>query len=267
MNVVRALKKIIYFPKAEIEENKYKRIASLYNISGYKRMYLVHIRKTGGTSLNHLILSIGGTEGKALYKELAENIPHRLIRNEKIFVGWSVRLINKGNYYYAFSHTPVHKLSLPDNTFTLICFRDPVKRVISHYNMLMNYSVNNIRHSCMDTEGQWLGNCFRDFIENMPKEHMSNQLYMLSKGMDINEAISRLKNISHVMFTEEFDKGVYELSRKTGLTLHPVHIRKSQYRADISENDILLLKEKLNDEYAFLEKVRDILPSHNKDLN
>jgi len=79
-------------------------------------------------------------------------------------------LIEEGSYYYAFSHIPLHQLRLPKETFTITCFRDPIKRIISHYNMLVHYRDNNIYHSCMKIEGHWLGNSVLDFVERRPKK-------------------------------------------------------------------------------------------------
>ena len=139
--------------RAPIEEYKYKKIAKNYDFNGYKRVYLVHIRKTGGTSLNHMFLSLSGEDPKVLYAKLARTAPHRLLCNGLIYGGWTVKLIEKGNYFYAFSHTPMYQINLPAKTFSFACFRDPAKRVVSHYNMLMNLHINKIDHPCMATEG------------------------------------------------------------------------------------------------------------------
>lgn len=254
---------VINIIRCQLEENRYRKIVAHYNISGYKRIYLIHIRKTGGTSLNHMFLSLGCSDTKSFYDELARSRGHRLIRNNKVFVGWNVRLINKGNYFYAFSHTPLHKLKIPPNTFTVTCFRDPVNRVISHYRMLMDYLINHIPHPCMITEGKWLGNTFDDFIDRIPQEHLLNQIYMFSEDFNIEEAVERVKSVSHFFFSEEFNKGIQELSKKTGVELTPIHIRKSQYPGEFSEANISRLKQRLAPEYLFLERLRSLNSAEN----
>ena len=250
------LKSILSIVLCHLEEKKYNKIVSCYNIEGYKRIYLIHIRKTGGTSLNHIFLSMGDPDAQSFYDELSRARGHRLARNGKVFVGWNLSLINKGNYFYAFSHTPFYKLKIPEDTFTVTCFRDPVKRVISHYHMLMNYSINNVPHPCMVTEGKWLGNSLDDFIDRIPQEHLMNQLYMFSENFNIDEAVQRVKSVSHYFFSEEYNKGIHGLMKKTGLVLKPIHTRKAQYSAEIAEASIIRLKQKLGNEYLFLEQIR-----------
>lgn len=251
----KAIKKTVALGKAIVVNKKYKKIAENYNLHGYKRIYFVHIRKTGGTSLNNMFLSLSGNDSN-LYAQLAQAPDHRLINNGLIYVGWEVKQINKGNYFYAFSHTPFHKLSLPDQTFTVTCFRDPVERVISHYKMLMDYYVSNTDHPCMEIEGKWLGNDFNDFLSKIPREHLLNQLYMFSSNFDISEAISNVQKLSHFFFIDTFSTGVEELNNKTGLSLEPIHIRKSSYQPQISENCLAKLRHMLHDEYQFLDSIR-----------
>jgi hypothetical protein len=80
-----------------------------------------------------MFLSLSGCNPASLYNQLATARGYRLLNGGMIYVGWDVDRINKGNYFYGFSHIPLHKLDLPEGTFTITCFRDPVKRVVSHY--------------------------------------------------------------------------------------------------------------------------------------
>lgn len=253
----KAIKKVITRGKAFIEEKNYRKFVENYDFRGYKRVYLVHIRKTGGTSLNNMFLSLSGEDSNQLYDQLAQLPDHRLLSNGLIYVGWNVQYINKGTYFYAFSHTPFHRLSLPDKTFTVSCFRDPVKRVVSHYNMLMDFCVNKIDHPCMATEGKWLGKDFDDFLSKIHREHLLNQLYMFSSNFNISEAVSNVQKLSHFFYSDNFNKGVEELNDKTGLSLEEIHIRKASYQARISDDSLAALREMLHDEYRFLDIIRE----------
>ncbi len=238
--------------KREIEGIEYRKYTKNYDFYGFKRLYHLHIRKTGGTSINKMFLALSGNSYKELYKKISEKKDHRIKSENLIYVGWTQSYIKKGNYFYAFSHLPFHKLNLPKDTFTFTCFRDPAKRLISHYNMLMFYKENNIAHPCMKTEGKWLGSCFEDFLERIPKEHLNNQLYMLSENLDIDEALKRIRNLSYFFFTESFERGIEDINRMTGLNLKPIHVRK----AKIKYIDINTQKEHL---YQLLEKEYKLL--------
>jgi len=256
--IVRKSRGVVASSLSIAKERKYRKITESYDLKGYKRVYLIHIRKTGGTSLNNMFLSLPGKDSSQLYAQLAQIPDHRLLSNGKIYVGWNVKYINEGVYYYAFSHTPFHRLSIPDKTFTVSCFRDPVKRVVSHYNMLMDFYVNGIDHPCMETEGKWIGKDFDDFLSKIPREHLLNQLYMFSSDFNKREAVSNVQKLSHFFFSENFNKGIDELNEKTGLNLEAMHIRKASYQAQISEGSLAALKDMLSDEYRFLDGIREL---------
>jgi len=237
-------------------EAKAHNIARNYLIGdGYKRIYLFHIRKTGGTSLNYIFLSLGGENGKEIYQKVCQR--KRILSNEKLFVGWDKQKIQKGNYYYGFSHLPFHQVNIPQNTFTITCLRDPVKRVISHHKMLYYYKINNVNHPCMKTEGAWLGECFEDFLERIPDEHLLNQLYMFSDNFNIEEAFTNITNLSYFFFTENFDQGISELASKLNLSLSPIHSRQSSQSLEINPQTIKLLEDKLAPEIELYNKLKE----------
>ena len=92
-----------------VEDWKCKSLVRSYHIgTGFKRIYFYHIRKAAGTSLNHIFLSLSGKNAQDVYKNLADvSRNHRVIINGKIFVGWNKRLIESGNYFYAFFPHPL----------------------------------------------------------------------------------------------------------------------------------------------------------------
>ena len=176
-------------------------------------------------------------------------------QERKGFRGLESKVNQQRKLLFRISHIPWDKLRLPPNTFTISCFRDPVRRIISHHSMLMNFLVNKIPHPCMREEGKWLGNSFDDFIDRIPKKHLLNQLYMFSKDFNINQAIERIKKISFYFFTEDFEEGIKQLNSKTGLNLQPIHILENSYKASISETSKRRLKEMLEDEYLLLDQL------------
>ena len=256
--LIRKSQEIANNALAFTKDKSFDKLTKEYNFNGYKRIYLVHIRKTGGTSLNNMFLSLSGEDPSQLYTQLAQSSDHCLNRNGFVYVGWNLRTINKGNYFYAFSHIPFHELSLPDKTFTVACFRDPVKRVMSHYNMLMDFYLNEVDHPCMETEGKWLGKDFNDFLSNIPRQHLQNQLYMFSPNFDINEAVNNVQKLDNFFYSSDFNQGIDKINQKTGLNLKAIHIRKSGYQAQIADRTLQTLRERLHDEYLFLDRIKEL---------
>ena len=152
--IIKKIKNRLRHEKIKYEQQKEDRVVKkLILQQKQKPIYHVHIRKTAGTTINFAFLSNSGSVNTdSFYESIAQKSNHRQIKNKKVFVGWNVQLINKGNYSYAFSHTPLHKLNLQPDTFVFTCLRDPVKRVVSHYNMLKYFQKENINHPCMKVE-------------------------------------------------------------------------------------------------------------------
>lgn len=227
--------------------------------TGDERIYHIHLRKTGGTSLNHIFLGLGASDPDAAYRELGSRRSHCCVWNGYRYVGWNLDRIMEGDYFYAFSHAPDWQLRLPARTFTITCFRDPVDRVLSHYWMLRNYAEDSIDHPCMATEAPWLGTCFDDFLRRIPAEHLKAQLWTFSASGDVSEALARVRKVSHVMFTEDFADGLQRLERRLALRLPHQHRRTSR-RGDVSPASLAMLRDMLDDEYTFLAAVKSGLP-------
>lgn len=237
------------------QERKCRKLANYIIANKYKRIYFYHVRKASGTSLNHMFLSLAGEED--IHSRLLKAKNKRAISNKKIYVGWNKVLIERGNYFYAFSHIPMHKLRLPDKTFTITCLRDPASRIISHYKMLIEIRSKNPYHPLIKTEGKWLGNSFSEFITRIPKTHFMNQLYMFSKNFNVEEAFNNITLCSHFFFTEDFRSGIDELTTKIELKLEPMRKRMSSVDVGLKDTDIDHLKFKLAPEYRLIDTLRN----------
>ncbi len=111
----------------------------------------------------------------------------------------------------------------------------------------------------METEGNWLGNSFEDFLHLIPREHRLVQLYNFSPTLNVEEAVEAVKQINQIVFTENFQYGVSSINKKTGLSLKSLHIRQNEYTEKISPLVEEQARELLNEEYKFLEKTRAII--------
>jgi len=234
----------------------YRSACAASQIGTQSRIYHYHIRKTAGTSINQAFLSLGGESGKAVYDRLAKDRHHRTISGRLAYVGWSGPLIEQGLYHYAFSHAAAHELCVPPGTFTITCLRDPLKRLISHYQMLREFIDTNTPHPCLRTEGPWLGESFRDFVTAMPRDHLCRQLYMFSRGFDPKEAIEGVRRCGFYFFTEQFESGMKALGEKLGLPLSVMHVRPTGRKYEISEADRSLARELLADEYVMFDALQ-----------
>lgn len=222
----------------------------------YERIYFYHIRKAAGTSLNHAFFDLGEEDAEVVYDQLGRR--RMMVAGSKTFVGWNKPLIESGRYFYAFSHIPSHQLELPASTFTITCFRDPVQRVLSHYKYLLLLQSEGSSHNCLKREGPWLGNSFADFVKNMPPEHLFNQLYMFSESLNLNEAFDAIAQCNHLMFTEQFNKGLNQLSEKLGCSLQSKRKNRSRTDVMIREDEIEAARHRLHSEYDLLERVREL---------
>jgi len=228
-------------------------------LPGIERFYLVHIRKTAGTSLNHMFLSLGDSDHEAFHKALVENPDHRLERNGKVFVGWNEKIIATGDFFYAFSNAPFFGLNLPKGTFAFSVFRDPVSRVIAHYNMLVEKGKYEPDNPHLEAEFSWIEGGFEGFLEAVPKSILMNQLHAFSETFDIQQALDCIKRLDYFFFTERFEAGLEELNRKTGLNLMPIRRRVSLHRAQVAKQLVERLRERLEPEYQFLREAKNLL--------
>lgn len=235
------------------EYRRHRRLANYEIPGGYERIYFYHIRKTAGTSLNYAFLDHGVDAPDQIYERL--NAKGRAQSGDKVFVRRKY-YIEKGLYYYGFSHIPYHELRLPSNTFTITTFRDPVRRVVSHYKMLRWYDREGIDHPCMEVEGEWLGDSFRDFIEAMPKKHLFRQLYMFSPKYEVKEALENIKQLKFLMFVESMDADLDELQRQIEAELTLRKKKVSVAAPHIEDNILADLRELLEPEYRLLERVK-----------
>ncbi|MEQ9187033.1 MAG: sulfotransferase family 2 domain-containing protein [Cryomorphaceae bacterium] len=234
-----------------------RRARHLVRSAGDRPIYHIHVRKTGGTTINFAFLTLSGRpDTTVFYEQMAEKANHRTISNGRVFVGWNPALINEGWYTYGFSHIPMHKIDLQRDPYLITCLRDPVERVLSHYAMLLHFQTNGVKHPCMETEGPWLGASFDDFLNNLPKEHLMNQLYMFSADYNVEDAVGRLRKVDKVLYTADLNQQLRELSSELGFQLPISNQKTFNVRPNFEPEQQLRLREMLDAEYQMLDALR-----------
>ena len=257
MGVVNRFKKEVLSRLSVTENKRCRELCENYSIGGkYKRIYFYHIRKCGGTSINRMFLSVGGESSTEVQGRINKSYINRTITANYVLVGPNKMLIDRGAYFYAYSHWPMHELDLPKNTFTFTCLRDPIERIISHYRMIMDYKIFGKYSGGMESESKWFDREFGDFIENIPREHLLNQIYMFSRNFDQDEAFENIQNCSHFFLLEQFSQGIAELADRTALSLAPIHIRKSEYDEAIPATEMERLHDMLLPEIQLYDRLK-----------
>ncbi|MBN9255289.1 MULTISPECIES: hypothetical protein [unclassified Mesorhizobium] len=71
-------------------------------------IYHLHIRKTGGTTINHCLLgALSGRPSEPIYRALAQADDNRVMLDDVSFAGWRLETINAGGWDFAFGHKPL----------------------------------------------------------------------------------------------------------------------------------------------------------------
>ncbi|MEM7102330.1 MAG: hypothetical protein AAF502_04290 [Bacteroidota bacterium] len=237
------------------ENKQAKAIAEAFSFHpDFERIYHYQVRKTGGVSLNLSFFQLNGKEPAGeLYKPFETNQPQRIFAGQKVYVGWDKEFIEQGHYFYGFSHIPMHFLQLPPNSFTFTCLRDPVNRVLAHYDMLRYLRDNNPNHPSLKNDGKWLGNSLNDFLDNCPKSHLLNQLFMFSGGFNAEEAAENVKKLNFFMYMVSFEEDLTKLGKLLNLELELFQEAPYKNREDIKESELTRLREMLEPEYVLLK--------------
>lgn len=247
------IKRLIYQILRQFRLNK-----KLKQLSDARRVYHFHIRKTAGTTVNIAFIGafFNDLDPKLAYESLSTSEKGDFFEAGKRVVGWTKNELEEGIYNYGFSHMPYHKIIIPKGVKTFTCFRDPVKRVVSHYNMLKYFEVNAIDHPCMKYERHWIKEGFEGFVDAIPKEHLLNQLYMFSASFSVDEALNNLKNLDFIIMTEQLEIGMSSMGIQLDLAFKLGNEKKYNHRELINDSSLALLRQKLQPEYEMLEKMK-----------
>lgn len=229
---------------------------------GYERIYLHHVRKTGGTSITNAFLALGGEEPNTVKQRLTGRLG--MARSGVlVFAGHNRAAVESGRYFYGWTHQPAWRVKLPPQTFTVTVLRDPVARVVSLYRYLSDPQ-SDVGHPfpAPAVQRRRAAGGFDRFLDQLPPTDLLNQLHMFSNRWDVEEAAETIGRCSLVFFTEDMASGLARLSQLTGRELPERHERRSKVRFEPSDEQRDRLADMLAPEYALLERVRSSLSTH-----
>ena len=226
-------------------------------LDGTMPIYFYHVRKSAGTSLIKSFLALSASDPDSALNQLAESVYKRRRFGDHVYVGWNLRLLSHGGYFFGFSHASYDEINIPRDWFRITCLRDPVERVISHYRMLVDLRNNHPNHPALRREAKLMGQGIDDFIDRAPRSLLANQLYTFSNRFDLNQAAERALSLDAVLWADALEDGVASLSSQLELTgLQSRHSRKSLSRVTVPHATRNRLSEMLADETELLSIVK-----------
>jgi hypothetical protein len=179
----------------------------------------------------------------------------RVFHNKYIVQGSNISLLEQGNYHYGCTHFPSWKIQEPRDSFTMTIFRDPIERIVSHYNYIIGKIERGENEDWLVKERPLLGNSFTQFIDNLPPEKLLNQLYNFSENYNQIEAVDRIKSLNLILTLENLSEGIHDINNMLGLNLRIMKKNMSEtfYRA--SSKEIRYLKDKVEKEIDLFNRL------------
>ena len=222
----------------------------------HMRILFFHSRKTGGTSLNHMFTSYFSDADYIASNFNNHSKRYRVIHKGFIVQASNISLLEKGNYHYGCTHIPSWKINEPSDTFTITVFRDPIRRVISHYNDIKGKVERGEKHSFLREESKFLGSSFTEFVDNLPPEKLLSQLYNFSKNFDIDEAVKKINSLNLILTLEAISNGIQEINNRLDIDLQIVKRNKSKSFNMPSTDEINYLSSKITQEIDLFKKLK-----------
>jgi hypothetical protein len=228
-----------------------------YEIAGgYRRVYYYHLKKTGGTSLARSFLEIGGEQAPTVYDRVMYGHPYAATSGDYVFVFRDVRALERGHYYFGWSHTPAWQLHLPPRTLTVTVLRDPIQRVLSLYRYLLDERADE---GLPNGPGGWrrvAEGGFSHFLERLPRHDLLQHLFMFSPRYEPEEAAETIRRCHTYFFLESYAEGVATLSHQLGVSLRMRRDRSSALDFHPTAQELSHLRAVLEPEYELLELLR-----------
>lgn len=219
---------------------------------------LYHVRKSAGQALATSFFDLSGEDPEVVHDALVEP-PHRAEFGGRRYVGWAPPRPDE-DFFFAFTHEPSHAFARGADVVTIVSLRDPVKRLLSHYRMLIAMRDEGSTHPAFEQEKGWLGEGFDDFLDLLPERHLLNQLYTFSAELKVGEARRRIREIDHVVRQETFEQDLARLGNALHLPLRSFRVDRTHSSASPpfvpSDAQRARLHRALRPEYKLLRAIR-----------
>lgn len=234
-----------------------RRVGSRYALNdGYERVYLHHIRKTGGSSLTASFLALGGEDPLAVEQRIRDGWL-KVTRTGDFVVTRRCGALQRGLYFFGWSHNPAWNIRLPERTFTVTILRDPAARVVSHYRYLADPRADESQaYPAKQRERQMAADGFDRFLDRISEAELLGQLQMFSPTREPQEAAERIRECSLVFGLDQMESGLVILSELIGHRLSLRHERRSVEKFQPSEAQAARLREALAPEYALMDLLK-----------
>ncbi len=236
----------------------FRRLAQSYELpDGNRRIYCHHIRKTAGTSLYLSFMALGGEDPMEVWRRITSSRLARTVSGGYSFVSNDKRLLAGGDYFFGRSHRSAAEQPLPPRTFTVTILRDPIERVHSYFDYLVNGDDPGVPGRVSERERSLATGGFDSFLAQVPPKHLLHQVAMFSTRLDVSEAVDRIAGCSSVFFTEDFELGLSGLARRLELPLLPQRARVTGDRSTLTDRQTERLRVRLEPEYELLARLAE----------
>ena len=173
---------------------------------GKDEIAIVHVPKTGGTSLHHVL----------------KNCENLKVAN-------------------LLSHRPVSQLCDPRHYEYITILREPVERVWSYYQMVLGSEADFPYKAFAKNLRTFLGRCWE--VRNMACRYYSGSVDAEPNATTLGRAMENLKNFSAVIQFDNFERDVRQVLARRNLSVEAVpHMRKSHYVEMTDEERRMILE-------------------------
>lgn len=236
-----------------------RRIGRRYRLGGFQRVYLHHVRKTGGTSFSESFLALGGEDPLAVKRRMREG--WGMARSgDLVFAAHARRALEGGRYFFGWSHIPAWDLDLPPGTYRATILRDPDARVLSLYRYLSDPDSDEGQpFPALPEQREMAAGGFDRFLDLLPESELLAQVHMFSASLDPAEAVARMWECELIFGIAEMERALAEVSRLTGRPLQPRHARRSAPDFVPSEAQRERLEKMVAPEFEMLDRLHRML--------